>query len=355
MYEEGKNNPIHLKSTGALPFYRSVNSLSILSRFLEKQGVDAGALLSGSGIQTSDFDDPDVLVPLEKELMVLRKIPALSKDPEIGLKIGQYYHVGIQGKVGAAAMSSETLLDAIRIAFQYTALTLAYCQYDLKVMGNLAFMRMKELIDLEGIRIFVCEREFVSVHRMVGDLLGMPFQLHELRLAYTKPAYGSSYQDIFRCPVRFNAPEHTMIFNSRYLSMPLPMANPLAKNVYEKECKQQCLRLKIPEAFADRARHLILFSTGKFPDFSQMARSMNVSPRTLRRRLTVEGTSYKTLVEEIRKKKAIDLLEKTSCSTEHIAFELGYSNTPNFYRAFKVWSGKTPSEYRRKINPQDGE
>jgi AraC-like DNA-binding protein len=75
---------------------------------------------------------------------------------------------------------------------------------------------------------------------------------------------------------------------------------------------------------------------------------MNISPRTLRRRLIGEKTSYKSLVEDIRKNKAIDLLQTTTQSTQQIAAELGYSDLSNFYRAFKRWTGRNPGFYRKE-------
>lgn len=339
---------IHLTSKGALPYYRSINSLAIVVRYVEKLGINATELLAGSGIHTSDLDDPDVFVTPEKELLVLRRLVTLAPDPKIGLIIGQQYHVGIHGKVGAAAISSDTLLDAIRIALQYIILTLTYFQYDLKIKDKLVFMKMKELIDLKDIRIFVCEKEFVSVHRMAADVLGMPLSLNEVRLAYPKPAYAPAYQDIFQCPVQFNAEEHMMIFDSRYLFMQLPMANPLVRKTYEKECIQLCLRLKTRETITDRVRQEILFRKEGLPSFSQLARSMNISVSTLRRHLTEEGTSYKAISADIRKKMAINLIQTTTNTMDRIAAELGYSDLANFYRAFKGWTGHNPSYYRKK-------
>ena len=91
-----------------------------------------------------------------------------------------------------------------------------------------------------------------------------------------------------------------------------------------------------------------MFPEAEFPSFEQLARRLNVSPRTLRRHLTAEGTSFKNLLNDIRKEKAIELLNNTNFSIEKIATELGYNDVPNFYHAFKIWTGTTPSNYRKK-------
>jgi AraC-like DNA-binding protein len=214
------------------------------------------------------------------------------------------------------------------------------------VKDHLAFARIKELIDLKEVRVFACEREFVSIYRIAGDILKTPFPLHEIRFAYPKPSYASSYEAVFKCPVRFNTREHMIIFNSGLLSQPLPMSNPLARKTYEKECQQLCLRFKAKETITDQVRQEILFQREIFPSFTRLSRHLNLSPRTLRRRLTEEKTSYKALIADIRQKKALDLLQTTSVPIARIAAELGYSDLSNFYRAFKRWTGKSPNMYR---------
>jgi AraC-like DNA-binding protein len=355
IYGQGKNmnklsktDSIHLISSGTLPYFRSVNSLAIMARYVKKQGVDVSVLLAGSGINPKDMDDPDIFVTPEQELAVMRKIITLIPDPKIGLIVGRQYHVGVQGKLGAAAIFSDTGLEAVTMFFKYIALTMTYFQYELKVKDNLAFLTAKELFDLKDLRVFVCEREFVSVYRIVSDVLKAPVPLNEIRFAYPKPAYAAYYEDVFHCPVRFNAREHTIIFDSRLLSVPLPMSNPIAKKTYEQECKQTCQRLKVKETMTDQVRQEILFKKEIFPSFTQLSRHLNISPRTLRRRLNDEKTSYKSLIASIRKKKAVELLKTTTRPFEQIATELGYNDLSNFYRAFKRWTGRSPSFYRKK-------
>lgn len=350
MKKNSNSEYIHITSKGTLPYYRSVNILSVVVHYIENLGIDASDLLAGSGIQTSDLDDPDVFVTPEQEFKVMHKIVTLVPDPKIGFILGQQYHIGVYNKIGTAALSSETLLDAFKIVSRYIDLTMTYFQYDFQVKNNLVLLRMRELVDLKKLRTFICEREFSAGYRMACDLLQFAIPLNELRLAYPKPAHASCYKDYFRCPVRFNAHEHMMIFDSKYLFMRLPMSNPLMKNAYEKESRQMCLRLKVQESVTDQVKHNIFFGPQGLPSLSQLARGMSITPRTLRRRLTEEGTSFKALFAAILKEKAINLIQTTSRPMEQIAAELGYSDLPNFYRAFKGWTGHSPSYYRKNTN-----
>jgi AraC-like DNA-binding protein len=93
-------------------------------------------------------------------------------------------------------------------------------------------------------------------------------------------------------------------------------------------------------------KRLIMMNQEGIPDFSQLAASMHMSERTLRRRLADEGTSYTELSAEIRKNRAIDLLQSSCFSIEQISLMLGYKDHPHFYRAFKSWSGVNPCSFR---------
>jgi AraC-like DNA-binding protein len=341
-------NVLHIASRRSLPLFHSINSLAVLARFASTKGIDTALLLAGSGIQPSELDDPDMLVMPEQELMVMRNIVKLVPEPGLGLSIGKQYHAGILGKLGAAVISSNTILDIVGVVFQFPELLHTYFDYDLTIKEDVVCARIDELVDLKDIRVFLCEREFASIHRIFSDAIGAPFPINEMRFAYPKPSYASLYQDIFQCPLVFNAENHLIVFDKSYLFIQLPMANPLAKKTYEKECRELSLRIKSQGTIAKRVHQEIFFHRDVFPSFDEMAHYMNFSPRTLSRHLTAEGTSYKKIISKIRKNKAITLLQTTAQPIEQIATELGYSDLANFYRAFKSWTGYTPSYYRRK-------
>ncbi|MDM7987514.1 MAG: AraC family transcriptional regulator [Smithella sp.] len=347
MMNKNMTDSIYLITNGTLPNFWSINGVAVLASIMEQRGIDKATLLKGSGIHPYDLDDPDALITPEQELRVLRKIPALVEDQKIGLILGQEYHAGVQRKLGAAVLCCDTALDAVRLIFKYAYLIPNYFQFELKVREKNVFLRMKELIDLKDIRTFVCEIEFVSVFRMCSDVLGNPIDLNQMRLAYPKPVYAAAYKDYFRCPVQFNDVEHMMVFDRALLSRKLPMSNPMARKTYEKECEQLSNRLKAQETVTGQVRNRIMSQSEGLPSFSRLAESMNISVSTLRRRLTEEETSYKNLVAEILKEKAIDMIQTTACPMEKIALDLGYSDLANFYRAFKVWTGHNPGYYRK--------
>jgi AraC-like DNA-binding protein len=334
---------IHLSTKRTLPLYRSTRSLEAVARYLSRQGIKRASFLAGSGIEARDLDDPDFLVTPEQELLVLKNIVKLRPDPGLGLSVGREFHLGILGKLGAAALNSDTLLDAHKIIYQYSELLQTYYHYDLLAKDDRVYIKLNELVDLKDLRLFMCERELASVFRIGGDLIGDHPYWSEVRFTYPKPTHVAHYQDFFQCPLLFNAKDIMFIFDKKYLFKPLPLANPLLRKIYEKDCQQLSLRMKKQETITKRIQQEIIFHKNGLPSFDQMSHYFNLSTRTLRRRLSAEGTSYKDLASQIQKNKAINLLRTTDYPIWQISAELGYNDLANFYRAFKSWTGYTPN------------
>jgi len=85
-----------------------------------------------------------------------------------------------------------------------------------------------------------------------------------------------------------------------------------------------------------------------FPDFSEICEKLNMTPQTLRRRLKEANTSYQEIKDNIRKDASIYYLSKPELSIDEIALLMGFSEASSFHRAFKKWTSKTPSVYRRE-------
>lgn len=340
---------IFLKSKETLPYYRSPNGVALLIRYMEAQGFKPEIILEGSGLSINNLDDPDYALTIEQELHVIRKVVKLSPDPMAGFVLGKQYHLGVLSKVAPAAISCDTLIEAIKVLFHYSFLTLTFFQLELTVKESHAFITLKDIIDLQEARKIIIERDLVSIYRIASDLIGYPFPLIQIRIAYRKPVYANVYEEVFKCPVMFNAEHNVMTFDSSLLFKQLPMSNSLTKKIYEQKCKEHINNLKSNETLSEKLTSIFIMNKDRIPDLNQLSKIVNMSERTLRRRLIDEGTSYKKLSADLKQKKAIDLLTSTSYSIEQISLILGYGDLPSFNRAFKSWTGLNPGYYRKNI------
>lgn len=337
---------VHLKSTDRLNLRRSIYSINILIEYAKQYHIPAEVLLYGSTISIRDLDDPELYITPEEELKIFRRAISLIPDPKMGLEIGKMHNVSAMTRVAIPAMFCETFLDALRMLVKYIELTQTYFKYELIVKNDLVITSCDELIEPGDLMRFLCERDMVSSYTLCNNILGTPLILKEIRVTYPRPEYAKAYQDIFHCPTLFNADKYQMMWDKKFLSTRLPLANALTKNIYEKECKRAYARLHEQKSTLDKIQQELLFPHGETPCFDKLARRLNMSVRTLRRHLSAEGVTFKAFISEVKKKKALELITSSDMSVETIASELGYRDVTNFYHAFKQWTGTTPSNYR---------
>jgi AraC-like DNA-binding protein len=102
---------------------------------------------------------------------------------------------------------------------------------------------------------------------------------------------------------------------------------------------------------AGRVRSLLSTDVAERPSFATVARLLTTTPRTLRRQLRLQNTSFRELADELRVHAALRYLRETAMTMEDIAFALGFSDSANFRHAFRRWTGKAPHEFRREPAP----
>jgi AraC-like DNA-binding protein len=345
------SDKFHIKSKGSLSVLRSINNVAVFVRVAVEYGINPKEILAGSGIKMSELDDPHRLITTAQEIMIGRKLLQLAPANLCGLDLGPHHHLISKGKLGMAAMCCETALDAIKMLITYIDLTSSYNQYNLTVDGKKGYVRMKELVSLDDFRLFIFETEAVSLHTICAMILDDVHVFNEMRLAFPAPDYAARYKEIFHCPVVFNAPEHLFVFDATILNKPLKHANSLTKKILEQECRQLLQRLNEHATVKEKIRHELMFAEEDFPTLDQLASRINMPERTIRRKLTMEGTSYKDILSEIRQHLALELIRAGDYSMEKISSQLGYSDVTSFYHAFKTWTGSTPANYRKNSEP----
>jgi AraC-like DNA-binding protein len=139
-----------------------------------------------------------------------------------------------------------------------------------------------------------------------------------------------------------------LILPPQVLDTPVKTANRSEHVVFQQQCEEILRGLNSAEKSTAAVRQLLIQSAGDFLDIAQVADSLHVSERTLRRHLEAESTSFRATFEEIRDLLAREYLAGTDLTVAEIAHLLNYAETVNFRRAFVRWNGVTPSEYRQR-------
>ena len=136
------------------------------------------------------------------------------------------------------------------------------------------------------------------------------------------------------------------IYGGLWLGKNSPLADANTARKIEQQCRDLLERRLSRVGVAGQVRSRLLHNPGELPSMPTIADELHIDQRTLRRRLAAEGTSYRALLDEVRRQLALELLQQ-DLSVEEISRHLGYAETANFTHAFKRWEGTAPSYFRR--------
>ncbi|WP_019813448.1 AraC family transcriptional regulator [Saccharomonospora saliphila] len=303
-------------------FPRGVASVALLVRFATERGVGVSAALSGTGLDLDTIADPLAQVEAHQELAVVRNVvAACGEDPAaLGARVGRRYHATAYGIWGFAVTSSPTVGAALRLALHYIELTYVFCVPRLCVHEDSAGLRFHAEAVPGDVRPFLLARDVAAGHTLMAELLGV------------RPAPEADGAGI--------------AFARELLDRPMPQANEHTAALCERQCRDLLARRRDRDGVARRVRELLRGPGGLGAGMDEIAAELSMTVRTLRRRLAAEGTSFRALVDELRRARAEELLAGRALSVEQIAHRLGYAESSSFVRAFTRWTGVPPGRFR---------
>lgn len=187
------------------------------------------------------------------------------------------------------------------------------------------------------------------VHGYACWLLDSRLPLREVTFPFAAPPHAAVYELLFPGPVRFSAGPASLSFDPSYLALSprrtdhdldgmLKRALPLTSRPYRRD-----------RLLASRVRETFLAAPQTAPVAEDLARALHVSVRSLHRELAREGTTLQTIKDELRCTLASDLLRRTGLSIKQVAARVGFENEKSFARAFRGWTGETPSGHRARV------
>lgn len=323
----------------------------VMVNFAGRLGVDIETCLMDTGITPAQLHDADALVEREQEMRLVENLMlALPDRPALGFELGLQYNVATFGLWGFVLRTSRTLREAVDAAIRYLPLSTAYCRFSTLVDdAEFVVVAHPDPIPLH-LRRLLLERDTGTAVQLFHELGLSGFRVQ--RLEYQGPAAGHAARIESLCGVapRFECPRNAIILRRQDADRQLPMYDAHLVRLLEDQCRSQLERRQVA-GMAGQVRQLLLGPLGLVATLEDVARQLAMSPRSLRRRLEEEGSSFRTVVENERRQLAARLLEGTEMKLDEMAVHLGYGDTPSFTRAFRRWFECAPGEYRRSRGP----
>ncbi len=307
-------------------------------------GVTQQQLLAGSGVSDSELEDPDARISLSSWNTLIERARALTGEPGLGFYLGLQKRASFYGYLGLAATSAATLGEALELAVRFSHVVTTALDLRLKVDAGIGSLIVDERVDRGEVREVALISLLVGLWQIASDLTGRDLQ-GTADLAIPKPDYFERFAHVLP-EVRFDQPVTQLVFDAALLEIPLRKPDRVALLLGREQCERKLQALGFDRGLVERVRRLLPKPEG-FHSLNELAATLHMSPRTLKRRLSAEGESFSELLDRERREKALLLLSSRDLTLEQISERVGYSTVPNFVRAFRRWTGKTPAAFRR--------
>lgn len=320
-------------------------STQLLRSFLatvERMQLSRSELLAGLPLEA--VLDSDGWIDNAQFYEVVRRALVLSRDPALGLHVGEreHGHFTAFGAAGLLFSLVPTFREAVTTMSRFHEV--ARDQQDIHVRpeaNNVAVVY--QLFDATGpVRSCLAEIVLTNLSLMLRQFSGANGLPQRVEFDYPAPAHAAEYRRVFGCDVHFGGSRVAMVVAREVADRRQLLSNPELASMLRHRAEGS----RRPRTLIERVRHQVRESwLSGAPTMETVARALGMSQRSLHRHLARHGLDYRSILNDARLEAAAMLLGERRLSVKQVAHEVGFSNASAFYRAFKRWTGVSPSEY----------
>lgn len=348
-----------------------VSYTQLLLEIVAERGVDTSELFKGLPVSPNLLEKPTARMSAMQWGMLVTRAMRILSEPALGYECGLRTRPSAHGFLGYAILSCGSVRESMELVIRYFQTRQRDFGIRMLIEHEYAAIEVFELHPivpastkkpaqistttsnasdlLRQLRRFFYEHILLGIARSAAVMVGRElFELEgELCFDWAEPGYHARWRD--RLPtVRFSCPGNQLRLPVKVLEMRPVLADPLATKQAIELCERE---LAQTGAAGDSTTlrvcaELIQARNGGYPDQETVAARLHMSSRTLARKLKEDGASFQQLIEKTQRHDACELIENTDLDLQEIASRLGYRNPANFTRAFRKWTGDSPSQYR---------
>ena len=312
----------------------------------EQAGLDPAPLLNQAHIAPSALENPEARVTAW-QFERLSGLAMQALDDEALGWFGRRLPWGSYGMLARASLSAPTLGLAVARWCRHHALLTGDITLALSVQGGVAQITVTEQRDLGPLREFCLVSVLRNVHGLACWFIDSRIPLQGADFPFDAPPHHSAYGVLFSGTARFGAGPAAVRFDARYLALPLLRDEAALQHMLQRALPLTVLQYRRDRLLVQRVRERLQDASAGSLHAEGLARALNVSLRTLHRHLHQEGASVQSLKDEMRSIRAQELLQRTRQPVKQIAHQLGFLSEKSFARAFRLWTGSTPSAWRQ--------
>ena len=325
--------------------------LRYLARVAHDYDVDLQPLLTRVGLDATVMASTALRVSYRQGSDVIRQAVEQTGDEHLGLRVGAAQHLTAWGLLGFAMMAADTQQEAVETGVRYQNLSGAMTVWSAG-WEDAGYVLRADLPDPAldpTVAVFLIEEGYSSVVTLLRLNVGASFAPQAIDFAFPAPRDRRPFEELFRCPVRFDAAGNRMVILTRWAQAAMPGRDPITYastlDVLDREMASQRNQQELLEVLEIS----IAQSLPVVPSFLEQARRRASSERTLRRRLADCGTTYEAIVDGVRRERAEQLLRRPELTLRDIARQAGFADVSALRRAVRRWHGATPLELRTEL------
>jgi AraC-like DNA-binding protein len=317
--------------------------IKAIGRALDAAGCNGAALLAEAGFDLHDLDGPNARCPLVNNTRLWELAVAATGDPAFGLKVASHIKHTTFHALSYGLAASSTLHEAFERLRRYCHVASDAVSYEFSRCSGGYELIIHPTADVA----FESMDMLVAAHlRMCRSLIGRDFSPLSIELRRPMPARIEDFERLLRAPLTFGAARNRLAFDRDSIERALEGGNPELARYSDVIALQYLSRIGRDDIQARVREALLRRLEGSEPSQEEIAEQLYMSARTLQRKLGDSGTTYKELLDETRRALALAYLSAPQHSVNEITYLLGFSSGSCFTRAFRRWTGQSPSDWR---------
>lgn len=347
-----------LVTAGEGELYISSDYLILLLNFGIELGLKQSDLLSGTGLEVDILIRPGISIGHKSFIAVVSNFTALMPDMALAVEYGKRMTLSQHGALGIAARYSRTTDDAATAVTAYMRTRAEifnirrqrdaeyrrlYLGFEVETCPEVYFLALAFLTSIEFII-----RQMISVPVVIHSQIKLPISCQKWCGKNIEQYVVTLDDDVLGATIQFNASSLQLKWPVEVLNDLLPAFDLDLVTMAQGACEEQLQTISIPTSVKLLVERELKKIEDGLPSIEKIAEVLNMSSATLKRKLRAENTSYREVRDQALFKRSRQILLTSQLPIEIIADKLGYSDGSNFSKAFKGWSGITPSEYRQQ-------
>ena len=317
--------------------------MRMLYRFLRLAEADEHKLFETTDVTAAQLMQADSNIPFESQMQICSNSLSLSQ-PGLGLRMGRQLQLAAHGALGTAMQNAANLNQALETFTQFGSTRATFFSLEKTIANQNCQLLLRVPGVTDDLVPFFSESILSIIDQSLTFYTGSAEDDKSITLGYPEPSYAAQYETMFRAPITFGAKESLVCFPTQYLELSTHEADANAFNDSIHRCRLEVEQHSEAGGIVDTLEQFLKNNPGKLWRVEEIAIALNMSVRTLMRRLKEQNTTYQQIRDNVIQSQATQYLRTMTVAATAAA--LGFSDESSFRRTFKRWFGAPPAVYR---------